>query len=37
MEHIKQIIKDFKNKWKYCGKCEYYTKNNVKCNCKEKK
>ena len=33
MKHIKQIIEDFKNKWNYCNKCEYYTKENIKCNC----
>ena len=36
-KHIKYIVDDYLGKWNYCNKCEYYTKQNIKCNCEGEK
>ena len=32
-KHIKYIVDDYLGKWKFCKKCECYTRLNIKCNC----
>jgi len=35
MQHIKSVIKEYIDSWKYCSECEYYIRDNIKCKCKE--